>query len=155
MRADPESSTGVSIEDLYRQRYDPLMRLAYLLTSRQKDAEDLVQAAFTALTESWDDVRSPKAYLRQTVINRASDLHRRNARSLPARPERVVGEPAIDDAWDLIQQLPDTQRTVVILRFYEDLPLVEIARLLDRPDNTVRSDLRRALQRLQKELDHG
>jgi len=39
-----------------------------------------------------------------------------------------------------------------VLRYYEDLPLVEIAGVLDRPANTVRSDLRRALDRLRKEL---
>jgi DNA-directed RNA polymerase specialized sigma24 family protein len=41
---------------------------------------------------------------------------------------------------------------VVVLRFYEDLPLLEIARLLQRPPATIRSDLRRALGRLRKAL---
>jgi RNA polymerase sigma factor (sigma-70 family) len=54
--------------------------------------------------------------------------------------------------WVIIQRLPHRQRIVVVLRFYEDLPLLEIARLLQRPPATVRSDLRRALGRLRKAL---
>jgi RNA polymerase sigma factor (sigma-70 family) len=41
---------------------------------------------------------------------------------------------------------------VIVLHYYEDLPLVEIADLLDRPASTVRSDLRRALEQLRKAL---
>jgi RNA polymerase sigma factor (sigma-70 family) len=49
-------------------------------------------------------------------------------------------------------RLPVRQRTVVVLRFYEDLPLTDIARLLDRPAGTVRSDLHRALESLPRTL---
>jgi RNA polymerase sigma factor (sigma-70 family) len=48
--------------------------------------------------------------------------------------------------------LPVAQRTVVVLRFYEDLGLIEIASLLGRPASTVRSDLRRALTKLKGSL---
>lgn len=58
----------------------------------------------------------------------------------------------MDETWTILQRLPHKQRMVVVLRFYEDLPLLEIARLLDRPPATVRSDLRRALGRLRKAL---
>lgn len=85
-------------------------------------------------------------------MNRAADLHRRAGRQPPARPEVLVGEPIVDETWDAVQQLSETQRTVVVLRFYEDLSLVDIADLLGRPESTVRSDLRRALLRLRKEL---
>jgi DNA-directed RNA polymerase specialized sigma24 family protein len=50
--------------------------------------------------------------------------------------------------WGVLQALPSIQRAVVVLRFYEDLELADIASLLDRPTSTVRSDLRRALLRL-------
>jgi RNA polymerase sigma factor (sigma-70 family) len=51
-----------------------------------------------------------------------------------------------------VRELPDLQRAVVVLRFYEDLSLTEIAAVLDRPDATVRSDLRRALTKLRRSL---
>ena len=60
--------------------------------------------------------------------------------------------PEVDETWTLIQQLPWLQRAVVVLHYYEDLPLVEIAQVLKRSESTVRSDHRRALDRLRKAL---
>jgi RNA polymerase sigma factor (sigma-70 family) len=153
VRAGSGQELDESLETLYAERYEGLVRLGYLLTGSRGDGEDLAQTAFASLAQSWDDVRSPRAYLRQAVVNRAADLHRRAGRQLPARPEVLVGEPVVDETWDAVQQLPEAQRTVVVLRFYEDLALVDIAELLRRPESTVRSDLRRALLRLRKELD--
>ncbi|WP_436795627.1 RNA polymerase sigma factor [Actinospongicola halichondriae] len=153
VRAEAEEQLGESLEDLYSERYEGLARLGYLLTGSRSDGEDLAQTAFASLAQSWREVRSPRAYLRRTVANRAADIHRRAHRQLPARPEPLVGEPVVDETWEVVQQLSTIQRTVVVLRFYEDLALVEIADLLDRPESTVRSDLRRALIHLRKELD--
>jgi RNA polymerase sigma factor (sigma-70 family) len=71
---------------------------------------------------------------------------------LRPEPEPVTTIPELDETWALVRRLPATQRAVVVLHYYEDLPLVEIGRLLDRPANTVRSDLRRAHARLRKDL---
>lgn len=51
--------------------------------------------------------------------------------------------------------LSPVRRAVIILRFYEDMTEHEIARVLDRPINTVKSDLRRALARLRSVLGEG
>ena len=51
-----------------------------------------------------------------------------------------------------IARLPWVQRAVVVLHYYEDLPLTEVAAVLDRPAATVRSDHRRALDKLRKAL---
>jgi RNA polymerase sigma factor (sigma-70 family) len=64
----------------------------------------------------------------------------------------VTFQPEIDETWHEVCRLPPRQRAVVVLRFYEDLPLTEIARMLDRPQGTVRSDLHRALERLRRTL---
>ncbi|GAB3864927.1 hypothetical protein GCM10029963_76150 [Micromonospora andamanensis] len=61
--------------------------------------------------------------------------------------------PEVDETWAEIQRLSLVQRTVVILRFYEDLTLVEIAAVMARPPATVRSDLKRALEHLRKALN--
>jgi RNA polymerase sigma factor (sigma-70 family) len=89
------------------------------------------------------------------VVNLAKDGQRREFRRrrlLRPGPEPVTAIPEIDETWALVRQLPVTQRAVVVLHYYEDLPLVEIGQLLDRPASTVRSDLRRALDRLRKAL---
>jgi DNA-directed RNA polymerase specialized sigma24 family protein len=148
VRAVTEHRTAASLEAVYREQRVGLVRLGYLLIGSRPDAEDLVQAAFASLAKSWDQVESPPGYLRQAVVNGAAGVHRRAKRQLPARPEPVVGEPVVDDTWNAVQ------RAVVVLRFYEDLPLTEIARVVGRPDSTVRSDLRRALQHLRQELNN-
>jgi RNA polymerase sigma factor (sigma-70 family) len=126
-----------------------LTRLAYLLVGDRDEADDVVQTVFTAAAGNWDTIEEPSVYLRRAVINRAHDVHRRSFRTAPVVTARELpSEPDVDETWMFVQTLPISQRTVVVLRFYEDLGLVEIASLLERPASTVRSDLRRALVKL-------
>jgi DNA-directed RNA polymerase specialized sigma24 family protein len=66
--------------------------------------------------------------------------------------DAAIGEPDVDDAWRFVPALPTPQRAVVVLRFYEEVALADIAVLLDRPPSTARSDLRRALTKLRESL---
>ncbi|HEX6148569.1 RNA polymerase sigma factor [Nocardioides sp.] len=143
------------IEETYRDLRLPLLRLAFLLTGSRETAEDVVQSAFASATPRWPEIDDPRAYLRRSVVNLAKDGQRRefrHRRLLPPAPEPVTAIPELDETWALVRRLPLTQRRVVVLHYYEDLPLVEIGLLLDRPASTVRSDLRRALARLRKDL---
>ena len=67
-------------------------------------------------------------YLRRAVVNRAQDTHRRSfRRAAPVGRGQDVGEPDVDGIWRFVECLPNPQRAVVVLRFYEDLSLVQIA----------------------------
>jgi RNA polymerase sigma factor (sigma-70 family) len=138
------------LEAVYRASWLELTRLAYLLVGDRSEAEDIVQAVFTTAASRWDSIKYPPAYLRRAVVNRANDVHRRSFE----RAGTVVGvgsttgEPEVDEVWALLGGLSSAQRAVVVLRFYEDLELADIASLLGRPPSTVRSDLRRALSKL-------
>lgn len=150
-----EAKTGPpELARVYQDHRVRLLRLAYLLTGSREHGEDLVQAAFASAMPRWDRIEQPLPYLKRTIVNQAADHHRRAARehTLPI-PEPVTHPPEIDETWAEIQKLSLVQRTVVILRFYEDLSLVEIAAVMDRPPATVRSDLKRALEHLRKALD--
>ncbi|MFC0465632.1 RNA polymerase sigma factor [Kineococcus gynurae] len=144
------------MEAAYRRHHAPLLRLAMLMTGSRHDAEDIVHAVFASASPRWDDIEDPAAYLRRAVVNTVNDHHRRRyrARRFTAffDAEPVVLPPETDDTWVELRQLPPTQRAVVVLRFYEDLPLTQIADLLGRPAATVRSDLHRALKTLQRTL---
>jgi RNA polymerase sigma factor (sigma-70 family) len=142
-----------SLEAVYRASWLPLTRLAYLLVGDRTEAEDVVQTVFMTAAARWDRIDEPWAYLRRAVVNRTHDAHRRTFRP-PAvvTPGESPAEPELDEAWRFVQALPVAQRTVVVLRFYEDLGLTEIASLLGRPASTVRSDLRRALTKLKGSL---
>jgi RNA polymerase sigma factor (sigma-70 family) len=145
-----------TFEDAYREYRLALVRLAYLLCGSRELSEDLVHNVFTSAHPRWDQIDNHVGYLRQAVVNQVKDHQRSRFRQLrlatPAVPEPVTEIPEIDETWALIRRLPPPQRAVIVLHYYEDLPLVEVANLLNRPASTVRSDLRRALGRLRKAL---
>jgi RNA polymerase sigma factor (sigma-70 family) len=100
----------------------------------------------------------PEAYARKVLINRHRSWLRRlrleirhggQARIEPAdggqREELLV-------VWAAIRRLPTRQRAVVVLRYHEDLPELEVARLLQMPVGTVKSTANRALARLRRDL---
>jgi RNA polymerase sigma factor (sigma-70 family) len=144
----------IGFADAYALHRVPLLRLALLLTGSRDQAEDVVQAVFTTAYPRWAAIDEPRAYLRRAVVNASNDLHRRRARAsrLPREPEPVTSIPEVDETWAVLVGLPVRQRTVVVLHFYEDQSLADIARLLGRPAATVRSDLRRALSTLRSKL---
>jgi len=147
-----------SFEETYRAHRLALVRLAYLMCGSRDLSEDLVQTVFTSAHPKWLAIDNHLAYLRQGVVNRAKDGQRQAARrrwsAAPTTREPVTRIPELDETWVLIQRLPWERRAVVVLHYYEDLQLVEVARILDRPEGTVRSDHRRALDWLREELCH-
>ena len=138
-------------ESIYRENWVHLVRLATLLTGSQVLAEDVVQDAFIALRDRFQSVDSPSAYVRRSVINgcRSSTRRERFAHREELRIDTLTAlPPEIDEMWTRVQELPDHQRAVVVLRFYEDLPESEIASILGCRLGTVKSRLHRALTAL-------
>ena len=147
-------SPGGPLAALFQDRYEPMVRLAYLLTGDRSVAEELVQDAFVNVHRNWHRAEHPAAYLRTAVVNgcrswgrrRTLELHRR-----PAPPEAVQLQ--ADELWDALGALPSRQRAAVVLRFYEDLPDAEIAHVLGMREATVRTTIHRALARLREEIE--
>ena len=149
-----EMEPAEPLVELYRDRYEPMVRLAYLLTGDRSVAEELVQDAFVNVHRSWGRVDNPPAYLRAAVVNACRSWGRRRVLELrrqpaPAEPVGLVA----DELWDALQVLPMRQRAAVVLRFYEDLPDARIAELLGCREATVRTAIHRALERLRKEIE--
>jgi len=152
----PVERPAAGFEETYREQRLALLRLAYLLCGSRETSEDVVQSAFTSAHARWEQIESPVPYLRRSVLNLVKDGQRRRYRltSLTLAPEQAALSlpPEVDETWALVQRLPWIQRAVVVLHYYEDLPLVEIAQVLKRSEPTVRSDHRRALDRLRKAM---
>jgi RNA polymerase sigma factor (sigma-70 family) len=152
------TSTDAAVADLdrlYRDERDRLRRLAYLMTGRLHVADEIVHDAFVRLQPRLGSVETPSAYLRSVVANLCLDWRRRTAlaREREPRPARAwTDPPEIDETWQLLARLPAAQRAVVVLRFYEDLPVAGIAEVLGCRPTTVRTRLHRALARLRKEM---
>ena len=139
-----------AVEALFRERFDPMVRLATLLTGSVETAEELVMDAFARLAPRIDELDQPAAYLRTAVVNATRSHHRRlrTARAHPVAAEEAVVDPELDELWHRLDQLRPDQRACVVLRFYEDLSLAEIAAQLDLPLGTVKTHLHRSLATL-------
>ena len=145
---------ALGFEEAYREHRLALLRLAYLMSGSHDVSEDVVQSVFTSAHDRWDQIENPLPYLKKAVVNLVKDGQRRRLRRSARTPERPLPAlpPEVDETWALIARLPWVQRAVVVLHYYEDLPLTEVAVILDRPAATVRSDHRRALDKLRKAL---
>jgi RNA polymerase sigma factor (sigma-70 family) len=162
MTAPGGSGTGdatgelAELETLYREQYEPSVRLAHLLVGDRGRAEELAQDAFVRIAPRLGDVDNPPGYLRTTIVNLCRDAGRRTKRAdaLPVPPERVSPAPAVPPTstavWAALQSLPERQRVAVTLRFYLDLPDDEIADVLGARPATVRSLVHRALAALKE-----
>ena len=148
------TAPAVLIEDLYAQEYRGLVRLAYVLVDTEAEAEEVVQEAFAKLLVRWSSVRTPGAYLRRSVLNGCRDVQRRRAtrRAHPDEPAVAV-DPATDHVLDAVRALSPKRRAVVVLRFYEDLSIDQIAEVLRTRPGTVKSLLHRALKDLEKVVE--
>lgn len=139
-----------------------LKRFALLLTADPEEADDLTQEALLRAYRSWGRIRGedPGPYVRRVLVN----LHRTSIRRKILERNHLRGGEEITPSHDhrveqalrvaaALRRLSPAQRVTVALRFYEDLPYTEIARVLDRPLGTVKSDLHRALARVRPLLD--
>jgi RNA polymerase sigma-70 factor (sigma-E family) len=144
-----------SFADLYRDQYGPMVQLAHLLTMSNSVAEELVQDAFVRVHRKWDQIEVPQAYLRTAVVNACRSHHRRRllekARPLHPPPEVVSLE--ADELWDALAALTYRQRAVLVMKFYEDMPEVDIAAALGCRPGTVKSLTSRALDQLRKVVE--
>lgn len=143
----------VGFAALYRNEYEPMIRLAFLMLSSQEQAEDVVHDALARLVERWDRVENHGAYLRTSVINGSrSALRRRRLLRQHIATEFEDSDPEADYLSDLLQILTPTRRAVVVLRYFEQLTIPEIARTLGVREGTVKSSLHRSLRTLRQEI---
>jgi RNA polymerase sigma-70 factor (sigma-E family) len=147
--------------EFFASQYAGLRRLGFLLTGDWSAGEELAQDALVRVYWRWALVRRqerPEAYARKVLINRHRSLLRRLRLEVRhASQARVETADAgqreeLLVVWAAIRRLPTRQRAVVVLRYYEDLPELEVARLLGIPVGTVKSTAKRALARLRSDL---
>ncbi|HET9171490.1 MAG TPA: SigE family RNA polymerase sigma factor [Actinospica sp.] len=154
---------------LVESHYNALVRSAYLLTGNVEQARDLVQTALTKTYAKRVGMRDPGAmehYVRRCIVNlHISSWRRHRGRESPVAqpPEPLArgtsgGEPETAsvadrvaeqvDLWRALRTLTPRQRTAIVLRYFEDLPVAEAARLMDCGEQSVKTHTARALARL-------
>jgi RNA polymerase sigma-70 factor (sigma-E family) len=136
-------------------RYGDLLKTAYLLTGSPHLAEDLVQSCLLKVMGRWREVQEPMAYLRRAMVNDHTSVWRRLRRELLSAqlPEPGGGDPTagLADRTALVAELarlPKRMRSVLVLRYWEDLSEAETAKVLGCSVGTVKSQASRGLARL-------
>ncbi len=138
-----------------------LSRTAYLLTGDHHRAEDLLQAALVRTAPHWRRVAqggNPEGYVRRVMINEQTSWWRRKRPSPAPVPE--VADAADEPAQAAervtmaaaLASLPPRQRAVVVLRYYHDYSVDEVAEVLGCSPGTVKSQSHDALKRLRRLL---
>ena len=159
-------SADEAIAALFQEHARSLVRLARLFADDRNAAEDLVQEAFIRLRRSFHRIESPVrtvAYLRSIVLNLARDHNRRGLMSLRHRmPEaesrlsaedRIVVREDQQQVIDALQALPLRQRDCLVLRYYMDLSIPDIASTLGISVNSVKTHLQRGMAVLEARLE--
>jgi RNA polymerase sigma-70 factor (sigma-E family) len=150
---------------LFEQEGQSLVRLARLFVDDRNAAEDLVQEAFIRLARSAHKIRDETkaaAYLRSIVLNLARDNNRRGLVSLrhhlPQDDRRASTEDVIEleedkqEVIEALRELPHRQRTALVLRYYEELGIDDIAAAMGISRNSVKTHLQRGLTALEQQL---
>ncbi|MFG3383572.1 SigE family RNA polymerase sigma factor [Streptomyces sp. NPDC047999] len=148
-----------------RARGPVLLRTARSLTANPSDAEDLLQTALTKTYMAWERIEDHRAldgYVRRALVNtRTSQWRKRKVDEFACdEPPEPETDPAADPAeqqalrdamWRAVMRLPDRQRAMVVLRYYEDLSEVQTAEVLGVSVGTVKSAVSRALGKLRED----
>lgn len=150
------SADGVdrtSFDEMYDERYEPLVRLACGLVDRRAVAEDIVQDSFRQLWQRWETVSKPGGYLRTSVVNGChNELRRRRVRRDSAH--KLVDGPSADPDYlaDALADIGESRRRALVLRFYGGRTMDEIAQAMDIPTGTAKSLIHRGLADLRGSL---
>ena len=160
---DSDRDRVTSFEDFVQARSAALFRTALLLTSQDTaEAEDLLQLCLERAYRHWGKITrfgdDPERYARRILVNAAKDRWRRLGRrrehsltvagSAMAVPDRAAEVADRDILLRALAMLPQRQRTVLVLRYFDGLEDVEIAAALGCSPGTVRSHVSRGLARL-------
>lgn len=152
------TSREEGFRDLYRAEYAGLAGYCTALTGDVQLARDITQEAFARLFARWVGVREPKAYVYYVATNLARRHWRRSKREREIYDEighRPAADAPVHDPWlrDLVERLPERLREAVLLHYYADLPVTEVAVLTKRPVGTVKRRLHEARQLLAEALE--
>ena len=148
-------------EQILIDNYEKYYRLAYSYTRTQEDALDVVQESAYKAIRDCNKVENPNyisTWIYRIVVNASIDLLRKRQKN-----ESIVGKLDEDVSYEdsysnpdlkaALEQLDESEKTVIVLRYFEDLKLDDIARITDSNLNTVKARLYRGLKKLKDKME--
>ncbi|WP_153733422.1 sigma-70 family RNA polymerase sigma factor [Sporosarcina obsidiansis] len=150
------------VEDFIIKNQESHYRLAYSYVKNKENALDIVQEAIFKALKSIDrleEITYLKTWFYRILINTSIDFIRKHQRMtvmdadiLNIHLPQAADERIDMDLRDAIDQLVPYDKTLIILRFFEDLKIEEIALVMDENINTIKSRLYRILNKLRLEI---
>lgn len=145
---------------MYNRHVDTVYRVCFMYMKNRHDTEDMVQNTFIKLMRDQTVFHSEeheKAWLIRTASNLCKDYFRNwwsKTVGMDKVAEQAVEQPfATDDNFHRIMDLPPKYKTVLYLYYYEGYSTVEIAKMLDKNQSTIRSHLHTARKLLRMEME--
>lgn len=145
------------IKEYQKQSY----AVAYSVLHNETDTEDAVCSAIQIAFEKQEQLKHEskfKAWFLTIVKNEALQLRRKRL-DLPGNDwiesELKPVYDVYDELWDVLQKLPEEFRIVIVLYYYANLPIWQIARMLEIPVGTVKSRMNRGKGKIKKMLERN
>lgn len=154
-RAHAASSADDPFAEFYAEYYGRVARYCWRLVRDEQVAHDLAQEALARLYLRWVGVRDPAAFVFHVATNLVRDAMTRKGREATALG-RLAPAHGPDDHRDVhlaVGALPRRYREVVLLYYFGDLPVAEVAAAVRRPEGTVKRYLKEARELLAESLE--
>jgi RNA polymerase sigma-70 factor (ECF subfamily) len=144
-----ETSRTDAVERLYREQGDRIWRALLGFAGDPEIASDAEAEAFAQLLRRGVEVRDPERWVWQAAFKIAGGELKAGRRPIPSLPEGAyeLELPAIELA-NALRQLPDRQRSTVVLHYLDDRPVREVASILGMTSGSVKVHLSRGRRRL-------
>jgi RNA polymerase sigma-70 factor (ECF subfamily) len=159
-------SLSKQFEAIYDQYIEKIYRFVYLKVNSQEVAQDITSKVFTkgweALSNSKTDIRNPGAFLYQIARNAVVDHYREKGRvnMVSVDFDKQIADPGtgiydkavlaadVKIVKSAILKIKKDYQDIIIWHYLEDMPIDEIAKLVNKPSGTVRVALHRGLKEL-------
>lgn len=148
------------IEETLCEKYNSYYRMAYSYTQNEEDAADIVQeGAYKAMrnSDSLKNIEYAQTWVYRIMMN---EIFRFLGKKREMSTEEVeIPEPSTEDVYqdidlqNALESMNSQDRAVIQLRYFEDMPLDTIAKVLEENPSTVKSRLYRGLKKLRLELE--
>ncbi|MEC0300440.1 RNA polymerase sigma factor [Peribacillus frigoritolerans] len=147
---------------LFQKYEQDIYRMAYVYVKNKDDALDVVQEVAYRSFKKIDTLKKPeyfKTWLIKIAISCAIDCLRKNKKVVQLKPEyeEFISSSDVEDISlslslnQIVNELNEDEKSIVILKYYEGYSFKEIAELLNMPLGTSKSILYRALEKLRKQ----
>lgn len=146
-----------------KDNQEKLYRIAFSYSKNEEAALDIVQEAITKALKNINKLREEsyiKTWFYRILINEALQYIRKNKRILTCELEAIENKVDCNadlaeglDIYKYVQNLNEKLKTVIILRFFEDMKIREIARITKTNESTVKSRLYKGLKELKRLIE--